>query len=68
MDASPHAIPGPPPGAAADQGRIDTVIDGVRQAAERVADLDHLPLPEHVVRFDAVHATLTDALSSIDKV
>lgn len=44
------------------------MIDGVRQAAERVADLDHLPLPEHVVRFDAVHATLTDALSSIDKV
>lgn len=53
-----------------DASRIDTVIEGVRQAAERVAEVElaELPLPGHVARFDAVHATLTDALSSIDKV
>lgn len=30
--------------------------------------LDDVPLAEHVERFDAVHAELTAALSTIDKV
>ena len=40
-------------------------IDG---ALARLDGLENVPLDEHVARFDAVHATLTDALSSIDKV
>jgi len=44
------------------------VIDRVRAAADAVADLDHLPVAGHVSRFDNVHAALTDALSSVDKV
>lgn len=31
-------------------------------------NLDHVPLAEHVDRFEAVHTELTVALSSIDKV
>jgi hypothetical protein len=60
----PNAVPGPPPGAQ-DQS---VVIERVRAAADGVAELDQLPVAEHVARFDAVHAALTDALSSIDKV
>lgn len=39
---------------------------GVDAALAAIADLDGLPLAEHVVRFDEVHRVLTDALSSID--
>lgn len=46
----------------------DTVIEQVQQAERRLADLDALPITEHVARFEATHAALTDALSSIDKV
>lgn len=53
-----YPLPGPPPNPA-------DAIDG---ALERLDGLENVPLAEHVARFDAVHATLTDALSSIDKV
>lgn len=46
----------------------DTVIDQVEQAVSRLSGLDALPVTEHVTRFEATHAALTDALSSIDKV
>jgi hypothetical protein len=46
----------------------DTVIDQVEQAVDRLSGLDALPVTEHVTRFEATHAALTDALSSIDKV
>jgi hypothetical protein len=64
---SPNArpVPGPPPGDLVDR---DTVIDQVEQAAGRLAGLDALPITEHVTRFEATHAALTEALSSIDKV
>jgi hypothetical protein len=42
-------------------GVIDAAMAGL-------AVLDTLPVAEHVARFDAVHAALSDALSSIDKV
>lgn len=58
-------MPGPPP-----DGRVDrdTVIDQVEHAVDRLAGLDALPVTEHVTRFEATHAALTEALSSIDKV
>lgn len=46
----------------------DTVIDQVTQAVGRLDGLDSLPITEHVTRFEATHAALTEALSSIDKV
>jgi hypothetical protein len=46
----------------------DTVIDQVTQAVGRLDGLDALPITEHVTRFEATHAALTEALSSIDKV
>jgi 23S rRNA (cytidine1920-2'-O)/16S rRNA (cytidine1409-2'-O)-methyltransferase len=53
-------VPGPPD--------RDTVIDQVAQAVDRLDGLDALPITEHVTRFEAIHAALTEALSSIDKV
>jgi hypothetical protein len=38
----------------------------VNDAVARTADLDGVPVAEHVARFDAVHRALTDALSAID--
>lgn len=64
-DSSPTPVPGPPPDGRADR---DTVIDQVEQAVDRLSGLDALPVTEHVTRFEATHAALTDALSSIDKV
>jgi hypothetical protein len=40
---------------------IDAAVAGTDALAE-------LPLAEHVDRFDAVHAALNEALSSIDRV
>jgi hypothetical protein len=42
---------------------LSTAVD---EAVAGIADLDGVPLTEHVVRFDAVHRALTDALSAID--
>jgi hypothetical protein len=64
LPGPPKPIPGPPPGA--EDSAV--LIDRVRAATDAVAALDHLPVAEHVSRFDAVHAALTDALSSVDKV
>jgi hypothetical protein len=54
-------VPGPPVSR-------DTVVDQVTQAVGRLDGLDSLPITEHVTRFEATHAALTEALSSIDKV
>lgn len=51
-------LPGPPPNPA----------EAIEDALSRLEGLDHVDVAEHVARFDAVHATLTEALSSIDKV
>jgi hypothetical protein len=62
-------VPGPPLGGRVDS-RVDrdTVIDQVEHAVDRLSGLDALPVTEHVTRFEATHAALTEALSSIDKV
>jgi hypothetical protein len=62
-------VPGPPPttGGTTPQppGAPTAAID---YAVARLAELDNLDLAEHPARFDAVHATLTDALNAIDRV
>ncbi|WP_431920558.1 hypothetical protein [Amycolatopsis tucumanensis] len=60
----PRPVPGPPPAAAPPQDPRA----GIEEAMAALDDLDQIPLAEHVERFDAVHAELTTALSSIDKV
>lgn len=62
---APTPVPGPQPGGPVDR---DTVISQVEHAIDRLSGLDALPITEHVTRFEATHAALTDALSSIDKV
>ncbi|HWR47502.1 MAG TPA: hypothetical protein VN327_07820 [Pseudonocardiaceae bacterium] len=41
---------------------------GITDALAGLEDLDELPTADHVVRFSAVHNSLTAALSSIDEV
>ncbi|MGH3931715.1 MAG: hypothetical protein ACRDTF_17280 [Pseudonocardiaceae bacterium] len=40
----------------------------IAEALEGLRDLDELPVVEHVARFNAVHESLTAALSTIDEV
>jgi hypothetical protein len=44
----------------------DTPTASIEYAVARLAELDTLDVAEHPARFEAVHATLTDALSAID--
>lgn len=46
----------------------ETVQAEIEDALATVADLTHTPLAEHVGRFDQVHATLTEALATIDRI
>ncbi|MBV9143827.1 MAG: hypothetical protein JO115_23400 [Pseudonocardiales bacterium] len=41
---------------------------GITAALAVLQDLDELPTADHVARFNAVHNSLTAALSSIDEV
>lgn len=41
---------------------------GITGALEGLADLDALPVAEHVERFEAVHESLSAALAAIDEV
>ena len=45
-----------------------SVAAGLAAAAAGLADLDRSPVGEHVARYDAVHATLQDALTAVDSV
>lgn len=38
------------------------------QVRERLAELDHKAVPEHVEVFDGVHRLLQDALATLDEV
>ncbi|QUQ62294.1 hypothetical protein JJ691_00060 [Kutzneria sp. CA-103260] len=49
-------VPGPP----------SSPMATIDYAVARLAELDTLDVAEHPARFEAVHATLTDALSAID--
>lgn len=46
----------------------ETVHAEIEDALATLADLEHTPLAEHVGRFDQVHATLTEALATIDRI
>lgn len=41
---------------------------GIADALTGLEDLDELPTADHVARFNAVHVSLSAALSSIDEV
>jgi hypothetical protein len=58
----PTAGPSGPPGDAA--GTV-VALDGT---VARLADLDTLPVGEHVARYDALHGELSEALAAIDGV
>ena len=55
-----------PQAAQAPQAPRDTPMATIDYAVARLAELDTLDVAEHPARFEAVHATLTDALSAID--
>ncbi|HEY2058250.1 MAG TPA: hypothetical protein VGH57_07740 [Amycolatopsis sp.] len=61
----PRPVPGPPPAPGPQQTDPRA---GIEEAVAGLDELNTLPLAEHVDRFEAVHAELTVALSSIDKV
>ena len=46
---------------------IDPELSPVRDAASRLIDLDSLALTEVAARFDALHAELQTALSTLDE-
>nr|WP_229680046.1 hypothetical protein [Saccharopolyspora subtropica] len=48
----------------ADDGQ--PAIDAIETALAELDDVRELPVSEHVERFEAVHAALTDALSKAD--
>jgi len=41
-------------------------VRGIDETVAALADLDDVPVAEHVERFDAVHCALAEALSTID--
>lgn len=61
----------PMPGALAAQApaaQRASVNRSIEEALADLGDLDHVPLADQVARFDAVHAALTEALATIDRV
>ncbi|MFC6094077.1 hypothetical protein Q5530_21620 [Saccharothrix sp. BKS2] len=52
----------PPPGPPRDP------VAGIEDALAGLEGLDQVDVVEHVARFDDVHAALTTALSSVDRV
>jgi hypothetical protein len=62
---SARPLPGPPLDGPAD---VETIVAAVERSVEDLAGLTDLPVGEHVARFEATHAALTEALSGIDKV
>ncbi|GAA4615023.1 hypothetical protein [Saccharopolyspora hordei] len=62
---SPGQVPNPAVLARpADDGQ--PAIDAIAEAVAGLDDVQELPVAEHVERFEAVHAALTDALSKAD--
>ncbi|MGH3900072.1 MAG: hypothetical protein ACRDTA_17890 [Pseudonocardiaceae bacterium] len=58
-------IPGAQPG---EEVKSRPPPAGVADALADLQDLDELPTADHVARFNAVHDSLSAALSSIDEV
>lgn len=49
-----------------DSAGESAVEDAVEAAVAGTADLEDVPVGEHVARFDAVHKAMSHALSAID--
>lgn len=58
----------PPDQPRTDPCGTDAPDAGITETTEGLADLDALPVAEHVERFEAVHEALSAALASIDEV
>ncbi len=39
----------------------------LEQSVRQLDGIEHLPIGEHITRYDAVHKSLQDALSTIDQ-
>lgn len=72
MDLDPNFLAG----TVGTAGGVDRVIgNGVNNSVNNVvvnamagiADLDDVPVAEHVARFDAVHRALSEALATLDE-
>lgn len=68
---TPGPRPGPPgagpqPGAPA--GDSAGTVAALESTVAGLADLDTLPVGEHVARYDALHGELSEALAAIDGV
>jgi hypothetical protein len=72
-------VPGPPPAAAAERteerpapagstGPDDAEPAETTEVPEPFADLDRVPVADHVAVFEAEHSRLQDELSTIDQV
>jgi hypothetical protein len=69
-------VPGPPPSAppAPPAPPVPPPVDApgavaaLAAAGTRLAELDTLPVGEHVARYDALHGELSEALAAIDGV
>ncbi|HEY6745718.1 MAG TPA: hypothetical protein VI357_08355 [Mycobacteriales bacterium] len=70
--ATPPAPPVPPPpgtpGAQALTGSAAGTVALLEASVAGLADLDTLPVGEHVARYDALHGELSEALAAIDGV
>ena len=67
LPAGPRGPMGPAGGGGATpQATGDTPMATIEYAVARLAELDTRDVAQHPARFEAVHATLTDALSAID--
>ena len=62
---TPHPVPGP---AAPGSGGAAATVAALEASVATLAELDELPVAEHVARYDALHGELADALASIDGV
>ena len=51
-----------------DDGNVQAETAEVQDVLAGIADLDEVPVADHVARFDAVHRALADALAAIDGV
>jgi hypothetical protein len=70
-------LPGPPHAeatagtqeyeAADEQRAVSADESPIEAAMRRLNGIEHLPVSEHIVRYEAVHKSLQDALSTIDQ-
>ena len=56
----------PEPGGSAAEEAAPAVVGDLAAAAAALGELDGLPVADHVVRYDALHGELSEALAAVD--